>query len=103
MSGAAVGAGEAGWFSPTSPTEGGHTQHIRERFLPPFSPGFWDGVDFLLIIRLYAHKRPERRLSAGMGQVDANIWYQSQASPYPPGRLPRGMGCQGPAGLVEAA
>jgi hypothetical protein len=65
-------------FSPTSPTEGGHTQHIRERFLPPFSPGFWDGVGFLLIVGLCAHKRPKRRLSDGLGQVDANSYLSSR-------------------------
>jgi hypothetical protein len=70
---AAVGADEAARFSPTSSTEGGHTQHIRETFLPSFSPGFWDGVSSLLIVGLYAHKRPERRLSVGLGQIDANI------------------------------
>jgi hypothetical protein len=60
-------------FSPTSPTEGGHTQHIREKFIPPFNPGFWDRVGSLLIIGMCAHKHPKCRLSAGLGQMDANI------------------------------
>jgi hypothetical protein len=59
-------------FSPKSPTEGGHTQHIRERFLPPFSLGFWDRVSSFLIVGLCAHKRPECRPSARLGQVKAN-------------------------------
>jgi hypothetical protein len=68
----AIGIGEAVWFSSTSSTEESYIQHIRERFLPPFSSGFWDGVSFLFIFGLCAYKRPERRLNAGLGQVDAN-------------------------------
>jgi hypothetical protein len=68
----AIGAGEAVWFSFTSFMEGSYTQHIKGRFLPPFSLGFWDRVGFLLIFGLCTYKRPERKLSAGLGQVDAN-------------------------------
>jgi hypothetical protein len=90
-------------FSFTSPTEGGHTQYIRERFLPPFSPGFWDRVGFLFIVGLHVHKRPERGMSVGLGQINANNWYQSQARHALLGGLPRVMGCQRLAGPVEAA
>lgn len=50
-----------GWllkFSPTSPTGGGHDQLISERFFPPFSVGFWDGVGSLVVVGLCAHKHP---------------------------------------------
>jgi hypothetical protein len=66
--------------------EGGHTQHIRERFLPPFGPGFWDGVGFLLIVGLSAHKHPKCGMSVGLGQVDASIkhYYHKEEKPSLP-------------------
>jgi hypothetical protein len=50
---------------------GGHDQHIREGFPPPFSPSFWDGVGFLLNVgpcaRSWARKRPNTTRVCGAG------------------------------------
>ena len=41
-------------FSLTLPSGGGHTQLIRRRFPPPFSPDFCDGMGSPLIVGLCA-------------------------------------------------
>jgi hypothetical protein len=61
----------AGDFSPTSLAGGGHDQLIRESFLSPISPGFWDGMGSLLNVgscaRLWARKRPNATRVCGAG------------------------------------